>query len=220
MTRNYQLDDVKAVMRRVASALSESENELTKLDQALGDGDLGITAVKISDALLVYIKDAGDDAGNDLGRFIAGAGMAANRVASSTMGTLLATAAMRAGRVVKGADSIAPAQLGEMLNQAGQGMRERGKASLGDKTILDAIFPAAEAFSAALANDKPLAEAARKMVDAAKEGRDAVTPLRSKIGRAGWIGERGQGMLDPGCQLCVIVLEAMANSPVHGNPGR
>ncbi len=213
MVHNYKLDDIKMAMERVASALSESVNELTKLDQALGDGDLGITAGKIADALIVYIKDTPDNAPDDLGRFLSGAGMAANRVASSTMGTLLATAAMRAGKIIKGMDAMEPTQLAQMLKEAAKGMQERGKASLGDKTILDAIFPAAEALSKALGDDKTLAEAGREMVEAAKQGRDTVTPQRSKIGRAGWIGERTEGMLDPGCQMCVIVLEAIAASP-------
>ncbi len=113
------------------------------LDQAVGDGDLGITLGKIADALSDY---ADTTPTSDLGKFLGGAGMLANKVGSSTMGTLLATALMRAGKV--GQSRLAPADLAAMLQAADQGMQERGKAQLGDKTIVDALHPAAEAFAA------------------------------------------------------------------------
>jgi dihydroxyacetone kinase len=91
-------------------------------------------------------------------------------------------------------------------------MRERGKANLGDKTILDALFPAADAFAAALDAGMSVEAAGRAMVRAAEDGRDAATPLRNKIGRAGWIGERTEGLVDPGCELCVVVLRALARA--------
>jgi dihydroxyacetone kinase len=87
---------------------------------------------------------------------------------------------------------------------------ERGKANLGDKTIVDAIHPAAEAFAAAVAQGDALPEAAQKALAAATAGRDGVTPLRSRIGRASWVGERTEGKVDPGCAALVIMLEAAA----------
>jgi dihydroxyacetone kinase len=97
-----------------------------------------------------------------------------------------------------------------MLDAAAKGMQERGKAKLGDKTILDALFPAAEAFKAALDPGKPLAEAGAAMVAAAEKGRDEVTPKRNRVGRAGWVGERTEGAVDPGCALCVTALRALS----------
>jgi len=199
--------DVLAAMRRVAVALAERQEELTELDQALGDGDLGITAAKIGEALSSF---ADGSTGDDLGTLLAQAGMAVNRAASSTMGTLAATALMRAGKEVRGKSEFESADLGAMLTAAATGVRERGKAELGDKTALDALHPAAEAFARAIAVGAGLPEAAAAMVGAAREGRDAVTPLQNKVGRASWLGERSRGRIDPGCALVVDVLEALA----------
>ena len=201
------IDAVNVALGRVAEALRADADRLTELDQKMGDGDLGTTAKKVAKALDAYVADGGD--ATDVGGHIAKAGMAANKAAASTMGTLLATAAMRAGKVVQGASDIAPDQLGDMLTAAAEGMQQRGKANLGDKTILDAIFPAAEALKAALADGKPLDQAADAAIAAAEDGRDSVTPNRSKIGRAGWVGERTEGLVDPGCALCVTVLKAL-----------
>ncbi len=197
---------VISAMQRVCIALQAQSDYLTSLDQAVGDGDLGITLSKIAAALLEYATTAPVD---DLGKFLANAGMAANRVGSSTMGTLLATALMRAGKEVKGQSELTQANLVAMLTATNVGMQERGKASLGDKTVIDALHPAAEALAAAISSGASLKDAGQKMVAAAKAGRDAVTPLRSRIGRAAWVGDRTVGKVDPGCATLVIILNAI-----------
>ena len=197
---------VISAIQRVCTALLSQAEYLTSLDQAVGDGDLGITLAKIAAALQEYVLMAPVD---DLGKFLANAGMASNRAGSSTMGTLLATALMRAGKEVKGQTELTQANLVAMLNAADVGMQERGKASLGDKTVLDALHPAAEAFGAAINSDASLKEAGLKMLAAAEAGRDAVTPLRSRTGRAAWVGERTVGQVDPGCATLVIILKAI-----------
>ena len=138
---------VMAAMARVCDALKAQQETLTRLDQAMGDGDLGITATKMASALRDYLKT---DPGDDLGKWILGAGMAINKAASSTMGTLLATALMRAGKEARGMAELTPQVLAAMLTAADQGVMERGKAKLGDKTLVDALHPAAEAFATAV----------------------------------------------------------------------
>ena len=107
-------------------------------------------------------------------------------------------------------EQLTTADLPQLLEAATEGVRTRGKANLGDKTLLDALAPAADAFAAALAEGKSLADAAQAMVAAARGGRDRVTPLRNRIGRASWLGERTEGKVDPGCAFAVIVLAALA----------
>ncbi len=136
--------------------------------------------------------------------------MAINRVASSTMGTLLATALMRAGKEVKGKAALDADDLSTMLTAARVGMQERGKAKLGDKTILDALEPAEATFREAVSRGDSLQGAADRAIGAARAGLESVTPLRSRIGRAGWVGKRTEGKVDPGCALLIIVLEALA----------
>jgi phosphoenolpyruvate---glycerone phosphotransferase subunit DhaL len=209
METEFKSADVAAAARRVAAALKADQSMLTELDQAVGDGDLGITAVKLAEALE---SAAGQGGGADLGKFLAQTGMALNRAAPSTMGTLMATALMQAGKAVMGKESLAVADLPQLLRAATEGVQARGKASLGDKTLLDALHPASEAFAAAISAGKSLPVAAEAMVAAARDGRDRVTPLRNKIGRAGWLGERTEGKVDPGCGLAVVVLTAIAGA--------
>jgi phosphoenolpyruvate---glycerone phosphotransferase subunit DhaL len=200
---------VKDAFLRVAAALLAQQERLLQLDQVVGDGDLGITLGKIAAMLQEYVPATPAD---DLGKFFANAGMAANRVGSSSLGTLLATALMRAGKEARGLAELSPAQLAAMLLAADQGIQERGKAQLGDKTIVDALHPAAEAFAASVGAGETLPQAGLKMLQAAEAGSDRVTPLQSRIGRASWIGERTIGQVDPGCAALVVILQAIVKA--------
>lgn len=198
--------EVRSSLARVARALAANKDHLTELDQAMGDGDLGITAGKMAAALESYVEQEPPE---DVGTYVAQAGMAVNRAASSSLGTLLATALMRAGKEVRGQHELTPSDLARMLAAADTGVQERGKAKPGDKTIIDVLHPAAETAVAAVAEGAAPEVVAERTLQAARDGRDAVTPLRSKIGRAGWIGERTEGLVDPGCEAGVIVLSAI-----------
>ena len=165
-----------------------------------------MTAAKLAEALETSVGQEGAD----LGKFLAQTGMALNRAAPSTMGTLMATALMQAGKKVVSEDSLTTADLAELLSTATEGLQSRGKANVGDKTLLDALRSASHAFAAALSEGKPLPAAAEAMVAAARDGRDRVTPLRNRIGRASWLGEPTEGKVDPGCAFTVVVLKALA----------
>ncbi len=206
MSNIIQGQAIVAAIQRASNALNAQSNYLTELDQAMGDGDTGITLSKVANALLEYTRSNPVD---DIGKFLMSAGMATNKAAPSTLGTLTATALMRAGKPVKGKSEISTADLALMFSAAVEGIQQRGKAKLGDKTIVDAIHPASQAFAAAIAAGDTLSKAGSKAVAAAEAGRDSVTPLRSKIGRASWVGERTEGNLDPGCAALVIVLKAL-----------
>jgi dihydroxyacetone kinase len=211
MTETVDGAAVQAAALRVAERVEGLREMLNELDAAMGDGDLGISASKAAPAIREYV--AANPPGDDLGKWLGGLGMAINRVASSTMGTLTATALMRAGREAKGLAALDAEMLAKMLSAADAGMQERGKAQPGDKTILDALHPAAETFAAAIAEGQDLPAAAAAMVEAARVGRDAAVPLRSKIGRASWVGDRTAGQPDPGTVLFVNVVEALASAP-------
>ena len=206
MSETIQGQVIVAAIQRASNALKNESDYINSLDQSMGDGDTGITLNKVADALLDYVKN---NPIVDVGKFLMSAGMATNKAAPSTLGTLTATALMRAGKLVKGKSEITSEELALMFKAAVEEIQQRGKAQLGDKTIVDAIHPASEAFAGAVAEDDTLSEAGNKAVVAAEAGRDRVTPLRSKIGRASWVGERTEGKLDPGCAALVVVLKAL-----------
>ncbi len=209
MTTVFETTQLAAVMARVAAALKANQQMITELDQAVGDGDLGVTAVKLAEALETA---AGKTGVVDVGKWFAETGMALNRAAPSTMGTLTATALMQAGKVAIGKETLAVADLPLLLDAATTGVETRGKARLGDKTLLDVLRPASDAFSAALAAGQPLAVAGAAMLAAAREGRDRMTPLRNRVGRASWLGERTEGKVDPGCAFTVVALTAIVGA--------
>ena len=198
---------VVQAFQRAAARLEALRDHLNTLDAAMGDGDTGITAAKAAAGLQDYL--AANEPGDDLGKFIAGAGIAFNRAAPSTMGALIATALMRAGKEAEGRSSLDGATLAKMLQAADVGIQERGKAKPGDKTMVDAVHPAAEAFATAIEGGQSLAAAAQAMLQAAREGRDAVIPLRSQVGRASWVGERTANNPDPGTVLVAQVMESV-----------
>lgn len=197
---------VVAAVQRVGVELVAQEAYLTALDQQMGDGDLGITLSKIGLALQEFAATPVD---GDLGKWLGKAGMAANKAGSSSFGTLLATALMRGGKAVTGKATLTGEDLAAMFAAADAGVQERGKAQPGDKTVIDAMHPAAEAFAAAVGAGQTLQEAGHAALTAAEAGRDRVTPLRSKIGRASWVGERTEGKVDPGCEAFVVMLRTL-----------
>jgi dihydroxyacetone kinase-like protein len=201
---------VAEALQRVGQQLIALKDTLNELDAAVGDGDLGLSMSKGGEALLEFVRATPLNDGDDIGKYLANAGMAFNRAAPSTMGTLLATALMRMGKEAKGATMLDAALLARMLTAADQGIQERGKAKPGDKTIVDALHPAAEAFASAIAAGAALPEAAQAMIRAAEQGRDAAVALRSNVGRASWVGERTVNRLDPGTVLCVAILKRLA----------
>ncbi len=208
MSNTIQGADVVNAARRACQALLDQREYLTSLDQAMGDGDLGITMGKIGEALLDYLNANPID---DIGKYLFNLGTATNKAAPSTMGTLSAGALMSAGKVVRGKTELVPADVAEIFAAADEGIQTRGKATLGDKTVVDALHPASAAFSSAVAAGAGLGEAAAAAIKAAEIGRDGVTPLRSKVGRASWVGERTEGKVDPGCAMFVLVLKAIAS---------
>lgn len=199
---------VTAAVLRVCDALDAHHEEILSLDQAMGDGDLGITVAKIAAADRKYAQETPVE---DIGKYLFALGMETNKAAPSTMGTLLATALMRAGKEVRGAEQLTLDQLVKMISVAEQGMQERGKAKLGDKTVLDALHPAVAEFSRAVEAGLGLKEAGEALLAAAEKGRDSVTNRQSRIGRASWVGERTIGLVDPGCAVLVVIFKALVD---------
>lgn len=208
MSSSIQRNDIVNAIRRVGQALIDQQDYLTSLDQAVGDGDLGINMGRIGQALLEYVENTPIE---DIGKYLFQLSTVINRTAPSTMGTLTAGAVLSAAKAVRDKTTLEPTDLVAMLQAADEGIQSRGKARPGDKTVVDALHPASEAFAAAIRDGAGLQAAATAAIAAAEAGRDSVTPLRSRIGRASWVGERTEGQVDPGCAVFVLTLKALAN---------
>jgi len=137
--------------------------------------------------------------------------MAFNRKAASTFGVLFATMMMRAAKEAKGLEQLELPDLARMAQSAAEGVMERGKAQLGDKTLLDALVPAAQALQAAAEAGTPLAVALKDAALVAAEGATATIEMKSKSGRSSWFAERTIGAQDPGATAIQLMFESLAS---------
>jgi len=186
-------------LEAVASALESNSKKFEELDSIAGDGDLGITAGNIAKGLRAGAAGSTGDLKADL--MLIGREIAKN--APSTFGTLFATGFIRASAAIADVDAFTNVQLG--VAAAYEGIATRGKASLGERTLLDALHPASEALKSAIDLKSGLNAAA----SAARAGVIATASMAPKHGRAGWIGERAQGNEDAGASVIAVVFEAL-----------
>ena len=187
-----------------------ARDELCALDAAAGDGDLGTTLSKGFTAAHGPVEAwAGDP---DCGAVLTELGRVLAREAPSTMGTLLATAFMSAGRSVAGNAELDAERVALILRSAADTVAERGRAVPGQRTVVDALEPAAAAAEKAVsAGDEP-SQVLQAAANAAHEGAAATAGMEPAHGRAAWIGERAAGRPDGGAFAWSVYLTGLADA--------
>lgn len=203
----YTIEDLRTQFKVISAHINANKDLLIELDSALGDGDLGLT---MSTGFEGAVEALEADAGEDLGKTLMQVGMAVNNKAPSTMGTLISSAILRAARVVKGKAEFDDQDCVEMAKAAVQGIKDRGKAERGDKTILDSLIPAVEALEARLQEGASIKEALEDAAQAAKEGFEATAEMVSQKGRGHYYGEKSRGHKDPGAAVGMLIFEALS----------
>ncbi len=196
--------DRQALQTGIAAILAKLEAEhqtLTELDGKVGDGDLGLTLLKAFRAM----AEIAPSLPADLGQALLQLGMATSKVSSSSFGTLLATGLLADAKALKGRESADWSELTGLVRTAREAMQARGKAALGDKTVLDALA-AIEHATEGLGDPAAELGAARQAVVAAL---DTFRGLPNKIGRARVYGERTIGIDDPGMVAVKVMLSAL-----------
>jgi dihydroxyacetone kinase-like protein len=199
------------LLQHVAEDMIAAEGELQALDAALGDGDLGVTAKMGFQAMWEVCQKSDETQTSDIGSLLCAAGVAFMNANASTMGTLMGTAWLRAGKVAAGKTSVTLSDAVAMCRAAAEGIQRRGKAQLGDKTILDAIFPACDALAQAAQDGKGCVEAFGLAAEAAERAVNETAPLQSQVSRASWLQERSRGLPDPGASLCAKLFRSIGN---------
>ncbi len=126
-------------------------------------------------------------------------------------GPLYGTAFLRASSALQDKDEVSPEDAAEALEAALGGIKQRGKAEVGDKTIVDALQPAVEAAKEAAPNGS-VAEVIRAAAEAAREGAESTVPLTARKGRASYLGARAEGHQDPGATSTYYLLDAAART--------
>lgn len=203
---------VVAWLRRCADVVHERRAYLTDLDAAIGDADHGANLDRGFTAVLAKLEAEG--APGDAGAVLKLVGTTLVSTVGGASGPLYGTAFLRAGMALANKTALTPTDIETGLTAALEGVKSRGRAQAGEKTMIDALEPATAAFSAALEREADLTTALRAAADAAEEGMRATTPLLATKGRASYLGERSVGHQDPGATSCALLLRAMVADDV------
>ncbi len=198
---------VVSILKQVTSGLESHTEDLRQLDAILGDGDLGITVELASKAVSEYLTSPDED---DIGQLLAKCGIYINKASPSTFGTLLASAFMGAGKASQGRKEIDIRDLVLLGTGAIEGIKRRGKAEVGEKTMLDSLVPAVEAFHRELADGNDPEAALKAAVKAAEVGMKATTDMMAKHSRASWRQDDSIGVQDAGATAMYYLIEAFA----------
>lgn len=194
---------------RFAELVAENRGYLTELDSAIGDADHGANMARgmaaVSAMLETHRPDSADELFKSVGRtLVSGVGGAS--------GPLYGTFFLRVGAEAGPVEQLDTRLLAAALRAGVDGIIARGRAEIGDKTMLDAMAPALDAFDAAVGGGSSAAEAAVLARAAAELGRDATRELVARKGRASYLGERSVGHLDPGATSAALALRALAET--------
>jgi dihydroxyacetone kinase-like protein len=201
---------LKGMFSDIAQAVSADRDRLCALDGVIGDADHGI-AMELGFAAARDAVATLDQTADPTAVFNTAAKSFLNAVGASS-GPLYATAFMRAGASVKGKQELSDADFVAAFQAMAQGIRDRGKAEPGEKTMIDAWVPAAAAAADALAEGKSAADAMRQAADAAAGGSEATKTMVAAKGRSARLGERSLGHEDPGAASAVTVIRSIAAS--------
>jgi phosphoenolpyruvate---glycerone phosphotransferase subunit DhaL len=200
---------VDGFLREAARIMAENRDYLIKLDSVVGDGDLGLTMSDGFAAAYSAIRGAVD---SDVGMKLYRAGKAMATAVPSTMGTLMASGLMQAGKELRGKTELSDADVVAIFRGYLDGVVSRGKAKVGDKTFIDGFQPGLEALSGALAAGDSLAEAASKAAIAAGKGFADTTTMIAVHGRAATRGEASRTLEDPGAAVAFLLFKAFSSS--------
>lgn len=192
-----------------AAAVAENREYLTQLDSAIGDADHGINMNRGMQAVLAKM-DAGGQA--DIGALLKTAGMTLVSTVGGAGGPLYGTLFLQMGTSAAGKSELSADDWAAALAAGVAGVQRRGKAEVGDKTMIDALVPAVEAVKSALAEGSDLDEALRRSAEAAREGMTATVPLVARKGRASYLGERSANHQDPGATSSWLLLRTAAET--------
>ncbi|WKY48895.1 dihydroxyacetone kinase subunit DhaL [Eubacteriaceae bacterium ES3] len=197
--------EVLDFVRLFADKMTEHRQELTDLDQAIGDGDHGINMSRGMKAVMEKLPTFEEKAVDEIFKSV---GMTLVSTVGGASGPLYGTAFMKAGMAVKGKEELSDQDIINMIHEAIIGIQSRGKAVKGEKTMLDSIMPALDAVKDSIENGDTIAVAISKGEQAAWDGVEYTKTIIATKGRASYLGERSLGHQDPGATSMAYLFQA------------
>jgi dihydroxyacetone kinase-like protein len=195
-------------IRRTAAVVEENAGMLTRLDAAIGDGDHGTNMARGFRAVLERLESLGD---KDFASLFRAVGMALIGKVGGAAGPLYGSFYMAMGKRLGAASEASDSDLAAALRAGYDGVVARGRAEVGDKTMLDAWDPALKALDQALGEGAEPGPALDRAAEAAEEGMKATIPLVARKGRASYLGERSKNHQDPGATSSHLIVRALAD---------
>ena len=202
-------NDVVAWIKAVAGMIAENSSYLTELDSAIGDADHGANMDRGFKAVANKMPEIED---KDIGTIFKTVGMTLLSTVGGAGGPLYGTYFLQAGLKTAGKMELTLADWAEALEASLAGIIMRGKAEIGDKTMVDALTPAVAALKQALQDSQPINVALELSANAAKNGMEGTIPLVARKGRASYLGERSAGHQDPGATSSYLMLKIAAET--------
>ena len=199
-------DDVEFVVHSIATTAVEHEKEFGDLDAVAGDGDFGYSLAR---GLEKVLEDWDSYDRADPATFLKKVGATITSKIGGTSGPIWGTPFLRSAKAAEGHDDLDLAGVVAMLRAAVEGIQQRGKAELGDKTLIDAIVPATDALESSGADSG--AAAARAFANAARRAAEETAELQARRGRASYTGERSKGAPDAGASAVATMAEELAD---------
>jgi len=210
MTQTIELASAGQVVLGLIETINENRAYLSEIDGAIGDGDHGINMSKgfsqCRDRLLETPSLPG------LGESLETLGMTLLEGIGGSMGPLYGSFFIGLSETLAGHQQLDAQLFGRALAHAIDEVEMVGSAKVGDKTLMDTLVPARDAYLTALAGGADFTAALSAMVDAAEKGWKSTKDLQARIGRASRLGERSIGVLDAGATSCFLLLRTLGTS--------
>ena len=198
-----------AWIERYAAQIAEQKDYLTQLDAAIGDADHGANMNRGLQAVLAKNADLRNA---DIGALLKGVAMTLISTVGGASGALYGTFFLQASTIAGNRTELSPSEFGSVLEKGLAGIVLRGKATIGDKTMVDALQPAIKAYKHSIESGETLDQALSKAASAAEEGLKSTVPLVARKGRASYLGERSAGHPDPGATSTVLLFRSAAET--------
>lgn len=205
---SFKNSEGAVIVRNLIKTIQDNKEYLSEVDGAIGDGDHGVNMNKgftLTEGKLAGKEVSLTEALNILGKTLV-------MEIGGSMGPLYGTFFIELSKACKEKDIIDKAAFNDMIEGALKGLQTFDKARVGDKTLMDTLVPAIEAYKTALESGKDFKSSLEDLKAAAEKGKESTRDMVAKIGRASRLGERSRGILDAGATSCNLILQSIANT--------
>jgi dihydroxyacetone kinase-like protein len=196
------IKDIQSIILQIKNIIDANQDKLMELDSVMGDGDLGFTMTK---AFSAAQEEADKSEEKIPGKLLTRLGMIIAKTSPSTMGTLVATGFMKGGKSIDSYEQIGPKELAVFFESFVRSIMERGKSVPGNKTIIDTLYPAAEALRGSVNESLVTGIAAAR--EASLKGLEASTKMKAQHGRAAYYQDDSIGKQDGGATVGTYIIE-------------